>query len=153
MPVTVPGVGPDLGAGPLQFVQGAAGAFDHEGAGLGGAHALAGALEQGDAEFLLQRADLPGDRGLDQVQQFRRPRDAADLGDGHERLELLHVHRCLPCIRVPARPRVHIFGGAHIRIRYGAIRACYFTEASMSDHDGITAASPRSPGQPLEVAP
>ncbi|WP_190168172.1 hypothetical protein [Streptomyces mirabilis] len=40
-----------------------------------------------------------------------------------------------------------------IRIRYGAIRACYFTEASMSDHDGITAASPRSPGQPLEVAP
>ncbi|MFB7441284.1 hypothetical protein ACFC01_23450 [Streptomyces mirabilis] len=40
-----------------------------------------------------------------------------------------------------------------IRIRYGAIRACYFTEVSMSDDDGITAASPRSPGQPLEVAP
>ncbi|MEU0820954.1 hypothetical protein [Streptomyces mirabilis] len=40
-----------------------------------------------------------------------------------------------------------------IRIRNGAIRACYFTEVSMSDDDGITAASPRSPGQPLEVAP
>ncbi|MGW1752845.1 hypothetical protein [Streptomyces mirabilis] len=60
-----------------------------------------------------------------------------------------------------SRSRVRVFGGAHIgigigiriRIRYGAIRACYFTEASMSDHDGITAASPRSPGQPLEVAP
>ncbi|QDN81666.1 hypothetical protein FNV64_44480 [Streptomyces sp. S1A1-7] len=97
------------------------------------------------------------------MSEVGQSKGSADLDDGHERLEPLDVHRCLLCVRVLARVRV--FGGAHmririgigirirIRIRNGAITACYFTEVSMSDDDGITAASPRSPGQPLEVAP
>ncbi|MFD7047369.1 hypothetical protein ACFWBS_19805 [Streptomyces mirabilis] len=99
------------------------------------------------------------------MSEVGQSKGSADLDDGHERLEPLDVHRCLLCVRVLARVRV--FGGAQmririgigigirirIRIRNGAITACYFTEVSMSDDDGITAASPRSPGQPLEVAP
>jgi hypothetical protein len=82
-----------FGTGPVDLGQRAPGAFGEADSGGGRPHSLPGAFEQLDAELLLQRADLPCHGGLDQVQQLGRPRDAADLDDRHQRLELFEVHR------------------------------------------------------------
>ena len=51
-----------------------------------------GALEQHGAELVLEAADLPGHRGLRDVQAPRGPTDVLLLGDGHEVVELGEAH-------------------------------------------------------------
>ena len=55
------------------------------------------AMEQGSAQVLLERGDLPAEGGLREVQAIGRPGEVSELGDRDERMQLLevHVHRLL----------------------------------------------------------
>jgi hypothetical protein len=92
MPVTAPGWGRTSARARSSSFRARRAQVHHDRSGVCRAHALTGALEQEHAEFLLQSADLPGHRGLHQMQQLRGTRDAADLGHRDERLELSDVH-------------------------------------------------------------
>ena len=75
--------GGKLAARPFQILglaQDAFGNVQHHLAGLGNAsEALAAALEDGDAEFVLQQLDLLGDAGLGGIKRFRRLGDIEPL--------------------------------------------------------------------------
>ena len=54
------------------------------------------ALEEGDAEALFQRLDVPGDRGLAQMQRLGRSREVTELCNGHESAQLIRDPRGVP---------------------------------------------------------
>jgi hypothetical protein len=51
------------------------------------------ALEQGEAELLLERENHPADRRLRQPEPIRRGGDAAELREGLHRPKLAKVHQ------------------------------------------------------------
>ena len=61
--------------------------WEQELSGGGALHMPAVALEELDAQLLLQAGDLPADRGLGGMDGAGRPAEAACLCDGQERSE------------------------------------------------------------------
>ena len=86
------GHGGDLGAGPVQVVQGAPGVLHQDPPGFGQLHPVAAAGEQGGADVLLQQAQLPRHRRLHDVQEFGRTGHAAGVGDGQQGAKLFEIH-------------------------------------------------------------
>ena len=67
---------------------------------LGQSRATTQALEQGRAEFVLENAEATADRRLRAMQPLRRVREAAELGDGHEGLDISDIHRSVFLMRL-----------------------------------------------------
>ena len=68
------------------------GAVEQHPAGAGQQHAAAVAHEQFDAQLVLEQLDVPAQRGLCGSQPVGRLAEAAELGHGPERAQLLEVH-------------------------------------------------------------
>src|SRR5215475_10316470 len=66
--------------------------------------ASAMAMEKGDVEALLERADLAADRRLAKVQRLARMGEAAGLGHGMEDAQLVPVHHRRSIIPSASRP-------------------------------------------------
>ncbi len=81
-------------------------------------------VEQRHAEAFLERADLPADGGLAEIERLARMGEAARLGNRMKNPQLVPVHRHLLAFRGPS-PRSPdpppLFGGARGRgiLRYG----------------------------------
>jgi hypothetical protein len=86
----------DLQPRPLQLGQCPPGMRDEQLAVSGEHHPLSRPLEQRHADLFLQRADLPGDGGLDHPQQPRGRGHAAHVGHGHQRRQLPDFHQAHP---------------------------------------------------------
>src|SRR6202040_3717652 len=72
-------------------------------------------MEEGNAEAFLERADLPTDRRLAEVQRFTRMGKAARLGDGVKDPQLVPIHPSSPSSGpTEAIPRL-LIGRAHTR--------------------------------------
>ena len=67
-------------------------------AGLGRLDAAARAVDELQAEPLLERADLQAHRGLRDAELLRRLREAPSLDDRAERCELTRVHKQSLCL-------------------------------------------------------
>jgi len=80
------------GFGGVHRLQQAVAIIAQQPAGLGQRHALGMALEQLQAQRLLQRLDLLAQRRLLQAQRRRRPGDVAALGHRHEVAQLPQIH-------------------------------------------------------------
>ena len=82
----------DLGARALDLLQDAAGMREQALARLRRSGAATVADEKVLPELDLEASDLPADGRLRDAEQARRPREAAEVDDGDEVLELLQVH-------------------------------------------------------------
>ena len=69
---------------------------------LGQDQAARMAVEQRDAQLLLERADLAADRRLAEIQRLARMGEAARLGDRVENPQLVPVHRPSPSLAPPS---------------------------------------------------
>ena len=75
-----------------------AGVLRVEIAGLGEAHALARAVEELDAQLVLQRINLVADGGLREAQLLRRARKVQVAGHGQEAFQLCRIQtKSRPC--------------------------------------------------------
>src|SRR5262249_10327707 len=79
--------------GALRRGQGAARLAEEGDAGVGQAAPAVRAIEQADAELVLERADLLAERRLRHVQAGGRAREVQLLGDGDEVAEVAELHR------------------------------------------------------------
>ena len=76
---------------------------DEDGAGLGRRHAAAVAVEQLDAQLVLELRDVMAQRGLRDAQVLRGPHEAAQLDDAGEIAQLSGIHGPSPRWRRPGR--------------------------------------------------
>ena len=83
----VPGL-TNQGDGVVRLVEEATGQVDEEAARFGQLHAAAGAIQELDAELLLESPDLLAERGLGDVLSLGRPSEVQLLGDGEEVAQL-----------------------------------------------------------------
>ena len=82
---------------------------------LGQDQAAGMAVKQRHAEAFLERADLPADGGLAEVQRFAGMGEAARLGDGVKHPQLVPIHPVSPGNDCPASIARLLFGRAHRR--------------------------------------
>ncbi|MCF6541157.1 hypothetical protein IHV60_24865, partial [Escherichia coli] len=67
-------------------------AFDDEFAGGSGAHVAGFAIEQADAEIVLDRLDAPAERGLAQMHRLRSMCEVQCVSEGHNVTEAAQIH-------------------------------------------------------------
>ena len=82
-----------LGVGRVDLGQDPARARDQRLTGLGDRHPPGGALHQGEADLLLEPADLLGQRGLGDVLASRRAREVLLVGERDEVAQLPKFHK------------------------------------------------------------
>ena len=87
-----PGERGQVGADRVRSGQDLAGAFEHDGPGLGQHDAAAGSAQQRKAELRLQLADGVGDRGLREVELLGAARERSRLRDLDEGAQLTELH-------------------------------------------------------------
>src|SRR5437879_10798569 len=92
-------------------------------------------VEQRYAEAFLERADLPADRGLAQVERLAGMGEAARLGDRVKNPQLVPVHRHLLAFREPPSPRSP----------YSAARAAAVSSSAPRNFSASSAAMQPSP--------
>ena len=91
--------------------------------------AAADAIEQPQAEFLLEIADLPGKRGLGDMQAQRRLRDRALLGNGDERAQAPQIHDPNLCILVMESQNNYVLDGKRAWVQRCVSRAAHHLSA------------------------
>ena len=92
-----------LVVGGLDFLQDTVGALEQHAAWLGQRQRACAAVEEPNAELVLEELDLFRERGLTDVELIGRPAEAARAGDGRQILQLTQLHRAN--IRTRARSR------------------------------------------------
>ena len=106
---------------------------------LGQDQAARMAVEQRHAEAFLERADLPADRRLAEIQRLAGMGEAARLGDRVKDPQLVPIHRH---VRLPAAPPARF-----ARRRYSAARAAAASSCAARNFSASSAAM-----QPIPAA-